>query len=117
FRSQSFVVEEWRRDSGVATWEREYARQVARVDEYEAGIVAWFASTIECTRIQLDHHRELSWIDARSSGVVLLRSARMLLALAELLDAVDQREQVRILGERPDQSRIKVRSEEHTSEL
>jgi len=106
--AQSFVVEEWRRDSGVATWEREYARQVARVDEYEAGIVAWFASTIECTRIQLDHHRELSWIDARSSGVVLLRSARMLLALAELLDAVDQREQVRILGERPDQSRIKV---------
>lgn len=95
----SFVVEDWRRDSGVPAWEAEYERQLARAEDSRARVGAFFASTMSCARTQLDLHDELLWIDARSSGVVLLRSARILIAFAEALDGEDKRQLVRILGE------------------
>jgi hypothetical protein len=90
----SFVVEDWRKDSGVPAWEAEYERQLALAEESKARVGAWFESTMDCARTQLDLHEALLWIDARSSGVVLLRSARMLLAFAEALGPDGQGEPV-----------------------
>ena len=87
----SFVVEEWRHDSGVPSWEAEYEHQLVRAEESKARVGAWFESTTECARTQLDLHAELLWIDADSTSVVLLRSARMLLAFAEAAEAEYER--------------------------
>jgi hypothetical protein len=43
----------------------------------------------DCARTQLDVHGRLLWIDARTSGVALLRNARIMIAFAEMLDAAD----------------------------
>jgi hypothetical protein len=94
----SFEVDEWRRDSGVAAWEREYARQVKRAEESKARVQAWFESTMDCARTQLDLHGPLLWIDARSTGGAFLRNARMLIAFAEMLDASSEREEARLFG-------------------
>ncbi|MFO7567088.1 MAG: hypothetical protein R6X02_30870 [Enhygromyxa sp.] len=94
----SFVVEEWRRDSGVRAWEAEYARQVVRARESRARAGAWFASTFACARAQLDLYEELLRVDARSSGVALLRSARTLIAVAEALDVAGEWGAIRMHG-------------------
>jgi hypothetical protein len=81
-------VDEWRHDSGVPAWEAEYRRQLARVDESNARSNMFFRSSTDCASTQLEVHGRVMWIDARNSGVALLRSARMLIAAATALDAV-----------------------------
>jgi hypothetical protein len=84
-----FVVEEWRKDSGVPAWEDAYEHQLARAEESKARYGAFIESITDCARTQLEVHGRLLWIDARSSGVALLRNARIMIAFAEMLDAAD----------------------------
>jgi hypothetical protein len=93
-----FDVEEWRHDSGVAAWEAEYRRQLARAEESKARYHAFIESTLDCAQTQLDGHGRLLWIDTRSSGVALLRQARILASFANMLAAAEEREERRIVG-------------------
>lgn len=93
-----FVVEDWRQDSGVEAWEKEYARQVKQVEESRARIGAWFESTMGCAHTQLQEYERLLWIDAHSSGVMFLRSARIMIAFSDALDAEADRQSERLFG-------------------
>lgn len=87
-----FVVEDWRHGAGVPAWEAEYEFQLAQAEESRARSHAFFESTIECARTQMDGHGRLLWIDARSSGVALLRNARIFESFADMVVAMENYE-------------------------
>jgi hypothetical protein len=93
-----FVVEDWRHGSGVPAWEDEYRRQLARAEESKARYHALVESAMECGKTQLDGHGRLLWIDTRSSGVALLRQARILASFANMIGAAEEREDRHISG-------------------
>ena len=82
------AVEGWRRDSGVAEDEAEYARQVMAAGRSREQRADAIADVVACGHAQATHSSELDargLLDARGRGVALLRSAQTSVALAKQL--------------------------------
>jgi hypothetical protein len=86
-----FVVEDYLRDSGVREWEAEYARQVARSRASKARARAFWTSYHDCSGEMLERHYPLMWTDSHSTGVILLRNARILLTFIVNLETASER--------------------------
>ena len=75
-----FVVEDWRRDSGVASWERKYAEQVEKAKDSKARVAAFLA----------DKNRRAAELQAHYAKVVDIGSPHWILAAAARTAGVRQ---------------------------
>jgi hypothetical protein len=83
----SFIVEEWRHDSGVPRWERAYERQVARADESKARVEAFYGSYGRCWSPLYEVHGDAVRTSAKVATRALLREATLLFEAAEAVQA------------------------------
>lgn len=81
-RDLDFVIEEWRHESGIPTWERTYKHQVARADESRERTAAFFASYGRCWSQLYEVHSDAIHTSAALATRAMLREATILFAAA-----------------------------------
>jgi hypothetical protein len=82
-----FMVEDWRRDSGVPAWEQVHARQLRTAEDSRRRVGTFFESTTQCTRAMSELHAEAAARgDAEVAVFAVLREATIAIAFDDALD-------------------------------
>jgi hypothetical protein len=79
----SFELEEWKHDSGIATWERTYARQVEVAHESRRRLGAFQTSQFGCIEAQFDDQARVERTSTSAAMLASLRRAKLMFAAAE----------------------------------